>query len=134
MCREICYLEGRNAGNIEKSVYFSCKSWILASFKQPERNTLGHLHIHYDNSFCPLFELPERYMLHALGSHYLAQFYRTRLLTTGMAVNTPRTLPTELSQHSPLNSLRMEWGSLSLGSLTQLSNYSDIYVHTGFGA
>ena len=39
-----------------------------------------------------------------------------------------------LPEHSPLNSLLMEWCSLSLGSLTQLSNYSDIYVHMGFGA
>ena len=64
----MCYLEGRNEGNIEKSIYFSCKSWILASFKQPERNTLGHLPVHYDNSFGPLFELPERNMLLTMSS------------------------------------------------------------------
>ena len=99
MCREICYLEGRNAGNIEKSVYFSCKSWILASFKQPERNTLGHLHIHYDNSFCPLFELPERYMLHAISYWEVITWPSFTELGCWQQV-----WQSTLQEHSPLNS------------------------------
>ena len=62
----MCYLEGGNSGNMEKSVYYSCESWIVAACHLPGRNTLGQLSLHYDNSFVPLFQFPERNMLLAI--------------------------------------------------------------------
>ena len=106
MCREMCYLEGRNEGNIGKSVYFSYKSWILASFKQPERNTLGHLHVHYDNNFGPLFELPERNML--LATSYWEVITQPSFTELGCW---QQVWQSTLPEHSPLNSLLMEWCS-----------------------
>ena len=99
MCREICYLEGRNTGNLEKSVYFSCKSWILVSFKRPKRNILGHLHVHYDNSFGPLFELPKRNML--LATSYWEVITQPSFTKLGCW---QQVWQSTLPEHSPLNS------------------------------
>ena len=53
---------------MEKSVYSSHVSRVVVACKQQGRNTLGHLPVHYDNSFGPLFELPERNMLLTMSS------------------------------------------------------------------
>lgn len=125
MCRELCYLEAENPGNMEKSVYSSRVSRVVVACKQQERNTLGHLPVHYDNSFGPLFELPERNMLLTMSSgEVITQSYFTELGCWQHVWQS--TLPTQLSQHSLVNSLLTEWCSLSLRFLTQLPNYSDI--------
>ena len=71
---------------------------------------------HYDNSFGPLWVFWKEIAAFPflLGSHHPVQFHQIRLLIIGMAVNTSRTLPVELSEHSLLQS--------GLGLLIQLSN------------
>ena len=60
-------------------------------------------------------------------------FHQIRL-TTSTAVNTQKILPTEVSEHSPLNSLLLEWCNLSLGSLhSSLTTGTFVLVNMGFG-
>ena len=60
LCRDMCYLEPANPGNMAKSEYSSAESWIVATSNKPGRNALAHLSGHYDNSFGPLFESSKR--------------------------------------------------------------------------
>ena len=60
LCREMCYLEAANPGNMAKSIYSSCKRCMVTACKQPRRNALAHLSGHYDNSFWPFFESSKR--------------------------------------------------------------------------
>ena len=39
ICRETCYLEAGNAGNMAKSVYPPCESWIVAASNQSGKHT-----------------------------------------------------------------------------------------------
>ena len=60
MCREMCYLDAANPGNMAKSVYSSCERCIVAPCKQPRRNALAYLSGHYDNSVRSFFESSKR--------------------------------------------------------------------------
>ena len=73
---------------------------VKAEELQPQSSqvsTLGHFSVHYDNSFSPLFEFSKRTCCLPLLIETASpvQFHQIRL-TTGMAMNTHRTLPTEL--------------------------------------
>ena len=121
MCKEMGYLESGIPGNMEKSVYYSCESWIVAACHLPGRNTLGHLSLNYDNSFGPLFQFPERNML--LATSYREVITQSSFTKLGCW---QQVWQSTLPEHSLLNSLLMKWCSLSLSSLTQLSNDRDI--------
>ena len=105
---------------MEKSVYYSCESWIVAACHLPGRNTLGQLSLHYDNSFVPLFQFPERNML--LATSYREVITQSSFTELGCW---EQVWQSTLPEYSPLNSLLMECCNLSLGSLTQLSNCRD---------
>ena len=113
----MCYLEGANPDKMEKSVYLSCESWIVAASNQPGINALAHLDkwaLWQQLSAILWVFRKERAACHfLLGSHHPVHFYQIRLLTTGMAVNSPRTLPTEPWEHISLNSFSMEWCNVS---------------------
>ena len=53
------YLEATNPGNMAKSVYSSCESWIVAVSNQIGRNALAHLSGHYDHSIGSLLDSSE---------------------------------------------------------------------------
>lgn len=60
-------------------------------------------------------------------------FHQIRV-TTSIAVHTQKILPTEVSEHSPLNSLPLEWCNLSLGFLhSSLTTGTFVLINMGFG-
>ena len=105
---------------METLVCYSCESWIISACHLPGRNTMGHLSLHYDNSFGPLFQFPKRNML-------LATFYREVITQSSFTELDcwEQVWQSTLPEHSPLNSLLLECWNLSLGSLTQLFNCRD---------
>ena len=121
MWREMCYLEGANPDKMEKSVYLSCESWIVAASNQPGINALAHLSGRYDNSFRPFFESSERNV--QLATSYWEVITQSNFTKLGCW---QQVWQSTLPEHSLLNSLLMKWCSLSLSSLTQLSNDRDI--------
>ena len=127
MYRGMCYLEGGNKGIMEKSVYSSCESWIVAASNQPQKHTGWYFCLLWQQLLSLIWVFWNEHIAghFLLGSHHPVQFHWIRI-ATGMGVNTHRTLPAGLSEHSPLNALLMEWSHLSLDSLRQLSNYRDI--------
>ena len=76
--------------------------------------------LHYDNSFGPLFQFPERNML--LATSYREVITQSSFTKLGCW---EQVWQSTLPEHSPLNSLLIEYCNLSLGSLTQLSNCRD---------
>ena len=122
MCREMCYLEAANLGNMAKSVYSSCERCIVAASKQPRRNTMAHLSGHYDNSFRPFFESSKRNV--QLAASYWEVINWSSFTKLGCS---QQVWQSTVPEHSSLNSLPMEWCNLSLGSLTQLSHNRDFF-------
>ena len=99
MCREMCYLEAANLDKMEKSVYLSCESWIVAASNQPEINALAHLSGRYDNRFGPLFESSERNV--QLATSYWEVITQSSFTELGCwQQEWQLTVP----EHSPLNS------------------------------
>ena len=121
----MCCLEGGNPGNKEKSEYSSCESGIVAICKQPGRNTLSHLTVHYENRLGPLFELPKRNML--LATFYGEVITQSSFTELGCW---QQVWQSAVSEHPPLNSLLVECWNLSLGSPTQLANSRDICLYS----
>ena len=101
MCMERCYIEAGNPGHKAKSVYSSYESRIVAASNKPENYTGACL--------CSLWQQlwsvnlvcwEERAASHfLLGSHNPIHIHWIRM-TTGMALNTHWTLPTEFSEYS----------------------------------
>ena len=136
MCMERCYIEAGNPGHKAKSVYSSYESRIVAASNKPENYTGACL--------CSLWQQlwsvnlvcwEERAASHfLLGSHNPIHIHWIRM-TTGMALNTHWTLPTEFSEHSLLNSLLLEWRNLSSALLqNSLTTRTLILINMGFGA
>ena len=123
MCREMRYLEATNPGNMAKSVYSSCESWIVAVSNQIGRNALTHLSGHYDHSIGSLLDSSESNI--QLATSYWEAITQSSFTELGCW---QQVWQSTLPEHSLLNSLLMKWCRLSLSSLTQLSNDRDIYL------
>lgn len=65
-----------------------------------------------------------------LGSHHPVQFHQIRPLTTGMAINTSRTLTIELSEHSPLTSFTCGMVQSGLAHLHTFLMTGDLFLFT----
>lgn len=80
MCRETCFLEAGNPGNMAKSVYSSCENWIFVVSNKP-----GKIH---------LVIFPAVWQ--QLFDHYLS-FLKDMLLTVSTGKSSPSPVFTELS-------------------------------------